>query len=81
MAKILIAEDELLINELLQRNLKPVGHICTPAFDGNEALRLLDTNMQRLMLLDIMLPEKDGFPVMRAAGRCPTIFLTAQQLA
>lgn len=37
MAKILIAEDELLINELLQRNLKPVGHICTPAFDKRSA--------------------------------------------
>ena len=39
MAKILIAEDEKMINELIRRNLELVGHRCTQVFQGEMCIR------------------------------------------
>ena len=78
MANILIVEDEEVIHELIKRNLSLVGHICHSAFDGKEALECLADKRFDLMILDIMLPKEDVFPVMRQAKGQPTIFLTAR---
>ena len=82
MAEILTVEDELSINELIRRNLNLTGHHCTQAFDGLSAVELLENGNYDLLVLDIMLPELDGYQVLERASGTPTIFLTAKsQLA
>ncbi|WP_286925061.1 MULTISPECIES: response regulator transcription factor [Lysinibacillus] len=78
MATILIVEDEIPINELIKRNLQSVGHRCISAFDGMEAMDKLAQQEIDLVLLDIMLPEIDGFEVFQRIQGTPTIFLTAR---
>lgn len=77
-ATILIVEDEIPINELIKRNLQSVGHRCISAFDGMEAMDELAQQEIDLVLLDIMLPEIDGFEVFQKIQGTPTIFLTAR---
>ena len=77
MAKILIVEDEKMINELILRNLQAVGHNCVQAYDGAEALEELDRGSFDLVILDIMLPKFSGFEVMARIHDVPVIFLTA----
>ena len=78
MATILIVEDEAAINELVKRNLQLVGHQCHSVFDGKTAISEIQNRSYDLMILDIMLPELDGFEVIRQANETPTIFLTAK---
>ena len=78
MATILIVEDEMAINELIKRNLQLVGHQCHSVFDGKSAVSEIQNRSYDLMILDIMLPELDGFEVIRHANETPTIFLTAK---
>lgn len=78
MANILIVEDELPINELIKRNLTLVGHRCVSAFDGKEALACAQQHTFDLIVLDVMLPEMDGFEVLQNIKEVPTIFLTAR---
>ena len=80
MIKILIVEDEKPISNLIRLSLKNVGYSCDQAFDGNEALDKIDTNVYDLILLDIMLPEVDGFELMEYIHplSIPVIFLTAK---
>lgn len=77
MAKILIVEDEKAISELLNLNLTAVGHDCDCALTGKEAVALSRLHGYDLMLLDIMLPDMDGFDVLERVRDIPTIFLTA----
>ncbi|MGS0763768.1 response regulator transcription factor [Syntrophomonas curvata] len=78
MAHILIVEDEIPINELIKRNLNLVGHRCVSAFDGKEALVCVRQHSFDLILLDVMLPELDGYEVFKRIKDIPTIFLTAK---
>ena len=79
MAKILIVEDEESINSLIQMNLELMGHVCFSAFDGQAALDILEKEAFDLMLLDVMLPKKDGFQIMtEVKNKIPVIFLTAR---
>ncbi|WP_418667922.1 response regulator transcription factor [Allofournierella sp.] len=78
MAKILIVEDEISINELIRRNLQLVGHACSSVFSGPAALERLSREPVDLMLLDVMLPGLSGFEVYEQARQTPTIFLTAK---
>ncbi|WP_019121628.1 response regulator transcription factor [Brevibacillus massiliensis] len=78
MATILIVEDEIPINELIKRNLQSVGHTCISVFDGRAAIQELEQREVDLVLLDIMLPEMDGYEVFRQIRGTPAIFLTAR---
>ncbi len=80
MAKILIVEDEKSINDLILMNLSLVGHICSQAFDGNEAFSALNECNPDLILLDVMIPHRDGFSLMqeKVFKEVPVIFLTAK---
>ena len=78
MAVILIVEDELSINELIKKNLHLVGHQCTSVFDGKTAIFEIQSHIYDLIILDIMLPELDGFEVFGKVKETPTIFLTAR---
>ena len=80
MFQILVVEDEKPISNLIRISLKGAGYTCDQAFDGNEALDKIDETVYDLILLDIMLPEVDGFELMeyiRPLG-IPVIFLTAK---
>lgn len=80
MIKILIIEDEKPISEFIRLSLKKAGYFCTCAYDGASAADLLETNSFDLILLDVMLPEVDGFELMeyiRPTGT-PVIFITAK---
>lgn len=78
LAKILIVEDEIPINELIKRNLHSVGHECISVFDGEAALNEITKRQVDLILLDIMLPKMDGYEVFQQIDGIPTIFLTAR---
>lgn len=78
MANILIVEDEEPVNELIRRNLELVGHQCHSVYDGRSALDKLEQASYDLMILDVMLPELDGFEVFEQNREQPTIFLTAR---
>ena len=77
MAKILIAEDERAINDLIKLNLTLVGHKCEQAFDGAAALRLASSGQYDLVILDVMLPELSGFEII-CQIKIPVIFVTAR---
>lgn len=78
MANILIVDDEPAINLLIKKNLELVGHSCQSAFDGEQALKMLEENGADLVLLDIMLPKLDGHRVLGRIKGTPVIFLTAR---
>ena len=80
MANILIVEDEKAINDLIMMNLRLVGYSCRQAFDGTEAAASLLEFNPDLVLLDVMIPYKDGFSLMeeKVFGGIPVIFLTAK---
>ena len=77
MARILILEDERAINDLIALNLNMVGHTPVQAFTGKEALMLAAHESFDLLLLDVMLPDTDGFSVYEKLKGTPAIFLTA----
>ena len=77
---ILIAEDERPISNLIRLSLKNAGYVCDCAFNGTQAADLIETGSYDLVLLDIMLPDIDGFELMeyiRPLG-IPVIFITAK---
>ncbi len=79
MIKILIAEDEEPIANLIKINLRKAGYLCTWAPDGEKAADLMDGERFDLLLLDIMLPGINGYELMEYAKslELPVIFLTA----
>lgn len=78
MAKILIAEDERAINDLIALNLTLVGHECKQVFDGEDALDEALTLQHDLLILDVMLPRRSGFDIMARLEGTPVIFVTAK---
>ena len=79
MATILIAEDERSINELIAANLRLVGHKAVQTFNGSETLHYIQEERPDLVLLDIMMPNMDGFQVMeKIKEEVPVIFITAR---
>ena len=80
MVQILIVEDEKPISNLIRVSLKRAGYLCKCAYDGAEALELLEGQHFDLILLDVMLPQIDGFSLMEYIRpmEIPVIFLTAK---
>lgn len=64
--KLLIAEDDVLIREGLRDILEGEGYTCVLADNGQVALEQYHKHRPALMLLDIMMPEKDGYAVCKA---------------
>lgn len=65
MKKILIVEDDKSIAELQQDYLVMSGYEVECAYDGNEGLRKITEGSYDLILLDLMLPGRDGFSILR----------------
>ncbi len=78
MANILIVEDERPINDLIKLNLELVGHKCFQVFDGEKALDEALTLQYDLIILDVMLPKRSGFDIIRQLESTPVIFVTAK---
>lgn len=78
MAKILIAEDECPINNLIKMNLTLVGHECHQVFDGEAALAEAQSTKYDLIILDVMLPLLSGFEVIAELEDVAVIFVTAK---
>ena len=79
MVKILIAEDEEPIANLIRMNLKKAGYACECAYDGQEAADRMEEGHYDLLLLDIMLPKINGYELMEYAKsiQLTVIFITA----
>ena len=81
---ILIADDEQDIRDMLAYNLTKEGFSVEMAANGKEALEKLEQTPISLIILDIMMPEMDGFEACRAiranpkTGSIPVLFLTAR---
>ena len=80
MTQILVVEDERPISNLIAVNLRKAGYACDCVFDGMAAADALEKKSYDLILLDVMLPEVDGYELMNyiAPLGIPTIFLTAK---
>lgn len=78
MARLLIVEDDRTINELMVRTLSVNGHQCLAAYTGGKALVMIKKQAVDLVLLDINLPDMDGFRVMEHLENIPVIYVTAR---
>ncbi len=80
--QVLVVDDELNIRELVEVALKFHGCSVTTAATGKDALRLAESGRPDLIVLDVMLPDMDGFEVCRKlrtqGNEVPVIFLTAR---
>ena len=80
--RLLVVDDEKTILELLSGSLRLAGFEVTTAASGTEAVRAAASRRPDLVLLDVMMPDGDGFEAlrrMRSAGiEVPVIFLTAR---
>lgn len=81
MDKILIADDNLQITKILTEFAKKEGYEPMAAYNGDEALELFRQEQFSMILLDVMMPKRDGFEVCREIRRVsnvPIIMITAR---
>lgn len=80
MQKILVVEDESAIANLIKINLEAEGYRCVCAYDGQSGADFIERESFDLILLDIMLPEIDGYELLEYVKPMgtPVIFLTAK---
>lgn len=81
MVKILIADDNKQITSILEEYAKKEGYIPIVAFDGAETLAKFEREDPDILLLDVMMPIKDGFEVcrdIRKVSNVPIIMITAR---
>ncbi|WMM24753.1 response regulator YycF [Tissierella sp. MB52-C2] len=80
--KILVIDDEKAIADIIKFNLEKEGHSVETAYDGEEGMNMIHELMPDLVILDVMMPKKDGFQVLkeiRIEYRFPVIMLTAKE--
>lgn len=80
MTDILVVEDDEAISNLISMNLSAEGYRCVCAYDGMQGADYIEQRAFDLVLLDIMLPEVDGYELLeyiKPTGT-PVIFLTAK---
>ena len=83
MTKILVIDDDIAINELIKVNLELQGYEVKQAFNGTEGFALAKQELPALIVLDVMMPEVDGFTVAQRIRQAdgisdtPIIMLTA----
>ncbi|ALS80354.1 XRE family transcriptional regulator [Planococcus kocurii] len=78
----MLIDDEKRMLDLVALYLKPHDYICSKADSGKQALDLLESEVFDLVLLDIMMPDMDGFEVcrnIRGFSNVPIIMLTARE--
>lgn len=80
MDKVLIVEDEFAISQVLKAYLQKVHFQTEQAYTGSEAIEKFHSWNPDIVLLDVMLPEKNGWQILkeiRQESNCPVIMLTA----
>lgn len=80
MKRILIVEDDAAISMVLKAYMKKAGFEVEQAYDGTQAMSLYERTKPVLVLLDVMLPDMEGWSVLkriREYSACPVIMLTA----
>ena len=75
MKHILIVEDEDFLSQVLKDNLSSEGYKVEVAVDGEEALEKIEKSQPSLILLDLLLPKKDGFQVLEELKSNPDLKL------
>ena len=81
--KILVVDDDVSINELIKVNLELSGYIVLQAFEGTTAFAIAKQELPDIIVLDVMMPEVDGFTVAQRIRQnestkdTPIIMLTA----
>ena len=81
LGKVLIVDDDVNINELIDMYLKSGGYNTKKCFNGNDSCNIVSTENIALVILDVMLPGKDGIEVLkyiRKSSDIPVIMLTAK---
>ncbi|GHU53899.1 DNA-binding response regulator [Clostridia bacterium] len=78
MANVLIVEDEIAIADLIALHLSIAGHNSHILDNGGKVMPYLKDNTPDIILLDVMLPERDGFSLISDINNIPVIFLTAK---
>lgn len=80
MKNILIVEDDQAISDLIAMNLSIAGYEYNQIYNGNEVVEEIKGKSYDLILLDVMLPQKDGFTLLKEIKGLdvPVIFLTAK---
>jgi len=58
--KIVIVEDNIALNDIYKTRLEMLGYICFSAYDGVQALAVIERELPDLVLLDLMVPKKAG---------------------
>lgn len=80
--RILVAEDERDLNRIICKKLKVEGYSVDTCYDGKEALEFIEVTPYDIILMDIMMPFKDGYEVLEEARKkgikTPVLFLTAK---
>ena len=82
MNTVLVVDDEQAIADIIKFNLEREGYEVLTAKDGRDALNTLADNSVNLVLLDVMMPEMDGFTCLkeiRKDSKVPVIMLTAKE--
>ena len=82
MGYILIVDDETTITDIIEFNLQKEGFETKAVHDGKEALLAVNEHEPDLMLLDVMMPEMDGFKaleLLRQKYKFPILMLTAKE--
>ena len=83
---VLVVEDDEITRHLLRRNLEKEGHAVAVAPNGHAALEFIRLRLPALILLDLMMPEMDGFAFVQAVRErkdmrdVPIIVLTAKTI-
>lgn len=83
MTKILVIDDDFAINELIKVNLELLGYTVKQAYNGTEGFALAKQELPALIILDVMMPEVDGFTVAQRIrqyddlAETPILMLTA----
>ena len=79
----MVVDDDRAINELIKVNLKLYGYDVIQAFDGVEGFALAKQEITNLVILDVMMPNVDGYTVAQRIRQCepiknvPILMLTA----
>ena len=83
-AKILLAEDDSHLSELMKEALEEAGYAVTVSADGQAAVNVFDKNKFDIVLLDVMMPIKDGFMVAKKIRQqsdvMPILFISTKNL-
>ena len=83
-AKVLLAEDDMSLGYVIKDNLQDAGYEVVLCPDGQTAIEKFDKSQYDICLLDVMMPNKDGFTVARKirqqSDMVPILFLTAKSM-